>query len=278
MGHKRKWNISIPAHFSQGSRKGMEAPIGDSPQPPTLTSDFRIELPHLHLAISRASHFRRRYGPLQASISSTESPIVNAVMASFSCLRVRAPITGIIFSSFARAQAIANCAGLIPFSSASVQCLDRALVARSIFPHESRKVIAHIAFRPDLRTRQQSPRQHPIRRRRNPQLPSRGKTCFSGPRLIKRVLDLHVGNGMNGPRPPNRLRPHLRQPNPPDISSFHQVRNRANRFLNRHSRIQPRRAVNIDMAQPRPSKTMRSESSLPRLVAHRTPASSHPAP
>ena len=63
----------------------------------------------------------------------------------------------------------------------------------------------------------------------------------------QRVLNLKVGDRMNGGRPADRLRSDLRKPNMADITSLHHFRDGSDRVLDRHVRIEPCRAVDVDI-------------------------------
>ena len=60
-------------------------------------------------------------------------------------------------------------------------------------------------------------------------------------------------------RPPDRFGTNLGQPDRSDIAGFHQVGEGADRVFDRHRRVQPRRAIHVDVIRAEPDQRVGEE-------------------
>ena len=75
----------------------------------------------------------------------------------------------------------------------------------------------------------------------------------------QRIFDLQVGDRMHGRGAADRLGADLGQADMADIAGLHQVGDGADRVLDRHVRIEPRRAVDVDMVDAEPLQRIGGE-------------------
>jgi hypothetical protein len=95
--------------------------------------------------------------------------------------------------------------------------------------------------------REKAARQHPVGGDADPELAAGRQDLVLDPARDERVLDLHVGDGMNGVRPADRLRAHFREPEVTDVARLDQLLDRADRPLDRDVRKHPSRPVDVDV-------------------------------
>ena len=88
-------------------------------------------------------------------------------------------------------------------------------------------------------------------------------------------------DGMHGGRPVDRLGSDLRKPDVADIASLDHFRDGADRVLDRHVRIEPRRTVDVDMIRAEALQSVGERilhGRRPRVEADQLPAGSRRAP
>jgi hypothetical protein len=75
----------------------------------------------------------------------------------------------------------------------------------------------------------------------------------------QRIFDLQVGDRVRGVGAPNGVGADFRKTDMFDIAGLHHLGDGADRFLDRHRRIEPRRAVDVDMIDPEPLQRVGEE-------------------
>ena len=75
----------------------------------------------------------------------------------------------------------------------------------------------------------------------------------------QRIFDLQIADRMHGGGAADRFGAHLRQADMADIAGLHHVGDGADRLLDRHVRIEPRRPVDIDMVDAEPLQRIGEE-------------------
>ena len=103
-------------------------------------------------------------------------------------------------------------------------------------------------------TTQKTTGEHPVRGDSDAQLTAYRQDLVLDPTGQQRVLDLKIGYRMDSVRTTDRLGPGLRQPDVPNVSGLHHLRDRTDRLLSWYRRIHPPQAVHIDIVGTEPTQ------------------------
>ena len=198
-----------------------------------------------------------------ASVNLTSS----APSASESRSRRRAPTSGTMSLPCAATQAMATCAGDAPSSSAIARSsLDQRQVGVEIAALEARAHRAEI-LRAGALLRpvpaDQPARQHAIGGDADAELAAGRQDVALDAARDQRVLDLQIGDRMHRVRAADGFGADFRQADVPIAARLHHVGDRADRVLDRHVGIEPRRAVDVDVVDAEPLQRVGEESSSP---------------
>ena len=86
-----------------------------------------------------------------------------------------------------------------------------------------------------------------------------GRIAVSMPRLHQRIFDLQIGDRMHRMGASDRLGADFRQPDMPDVTGADHVGDGADRVLDWHCRIEPGRAIDVDMIGAEPAQRVGEE-------------------
>ena len=166
--------------------------------------------------------------------------------------RRRAPTSGTISSPRASTQAMAICAGVaprFPATSRSASTRPRLWSRFSALKRGECWRKSPGSGRPVLRpmTADQAAREDAIGGDADAELAADGEDFLLDAPRDQRVLDLQVGDRMDGIGAADRLRPDLGEADIADVAALDQVGDGADRLLDRHVRIETARAVDVDV-------------------------------
>ena len=153
--------------------------------------------------------------------------------------------------------------GGAPLPGDAAQRLDQRQVAVEVLALEAGGERAEVAPRQCALAApvaaQQAPRQHSVGRDADAQLAAdREDLVLDAPRQ-QRVLDLQVGDGVDGGGPPDRLGADLGQPDVAHVARLDHLGDRADGLLDRDGRIESRRPVDVDVVRAQAAQGVREE-------------------
>ena len=193
---------------------------------------------------------------MAARSAGVETDTSSAPSASLSRSRRRAPTSGMMSSPCAATQAMAICATDTPFASATLRRASTSARLRSRLSPWKRGLDGRGSLWPSCAlapvAADQATRQHAIGGDADAELAASRQDLFLDAARDQRIFDLQVGDRVHGRGAADRLGADLRQADMPDIACLHQIGDRADRILDRHIRIEPRRPVDVDMVDAQP--------------------------
>ena len=193
-----------------------------------------------------------------ASVNLTSS----APRASERRSRRRAPTSGTISLPCAATQAIATCAGDAPRSSAILRSDSTSARLASRLPAWKRGLMRAKILGPTIRgpvSADQPARQHAIGGDADAEFAAGRQDVALDAARDQRILDLQIGDRVHRMGAPDGFGADFRKADMPDPAGLDHVGHGADRILDRHIRIEPRRAVDIDVVDAEPLQRIGDE-------------------
>ena len=155
-----------------------------------------------------------------------------------------------------------------------LQHLHQRLIFNAVVAGKTRQVRTEVAGARGLRASQQPARQHAVRRDADTQFLQHRKDRGVRPAADQRVFDLQVSNRVHGVRPLDGVCAHLAQADVPYITGLHQVGHGTDGVFDRHGRVEPGHAVDVDVVRAQPLQAVGQkvfDRRRPAIHAGKTP-------